>query len=178
LKIARFVLCLGLFGALTLAHGFPAAKTSNTAAQQPADSGGKIYTHQEGGITFDLPSGWKAEAEGDLLSVSSPGESVGLFFWVTKEADFDAALKALDDELSKVVKNVKTSGEPKTDTHNGMPHASLTGTGEVEGKQVSWSVDLLQAKKPVIVLTFASGADFEKHAADYGKLVKSIKKVE
>jgi hypothetical protein len=176
LRTPKFVLALGAALLLAASVAGPAVKTaaaSPVAAAQEA----KTYTHEAGGITFELPAGWKAEADGDQLTVSPAGGGIGVVFWVTEENDFDAASKALGEELGKQIKNLKFDGEPKEDTHNGMEHASVSGTGQIEGKDVLFSADILQAKKPVIVLTFGVADELHKHAEDYVKLVKSIKKV-
>ena len=202
MRTLNLILCLGLVGALSLACGSPAtnannanapkaanasgtsnaANTSNAAATPAASSqaasGGETYTHKEGGITFEVPSGWKAEPDGDQLTVSPPDGSIGVVFWVTKEDDFEDAAKALGEEIGKQIKNLKLDGDTQEDTHNGMPHASVSGSGQMEGENVVFSADLLQAKKPIIVLTFASPENFKKHQGDYMKLVNSIKKVE
>ena len=172
MRIVTLILCLGLLLATpAFAHGLPADAAANALA---AD---KTFKHEEGGIQFDAPAGWKSEAEDDQITVSAPDDSISIVLWVPEADTFDAALDALDEELAKMVKNIKIDGEAKTDTHNGMRHAGLTGSGKIEGADVLWSVDLLMAKKPVIALTFASPGNFEKHAGDYSKLVKSIKKV-
>lgn len=198
LRTITLTLCLGLLGALSLACGAPttnanstnvakavntsntanAASASNTAATPAATTQAETYTHKEGGITFEIPNGWKAEPDGDQLTVAPPDDSIGVVFWVTKEDDFEAAANALGEELGKTIKNLKLDGDTKEDTHNGMPHASVSGSGQMEGENVVFSADLLQAKKPIIVLTFASPENFKKHADDYMKLVKSIKKAE
>lgn len=59
-----------------------------------------------------------------------------------------------------------------------MAHFAQSGTGVVNGATITWSVDVLGAKKPLIILTFAAPDLIEKHAADYLKLVGSIKKIE
>ncbi|HYH85596.1 MAG TPA: hypothetical protein VEX60_08935 [Pyrinomonadaceae bacterium] len=199
MRTLNLILCLGLVGALSLACGSPATNASNTnalkaantsntsntantaatpAASSQAASGGEVFTHKEGGITFEIPNGWKAEPDGDQLTVSPPDGSIGVVFWVTKEEDFEAAANALGEEMGKQIKNLKLDGDTKEDTHNGMPHASVSGSGQMEGENVVFSADLLQAKKPVIVLTFASPENFKKHEGAYMKLVNSIKKVE
>jgi hypothetical protein len=95
------------------------------------------------------------------------------------EADtFDAAVKELDKELGKTVKNTKITSKGKQDIHNGMPHYGESGTGEVEGVTIVWSVDVLASKKPVLILTFAAPQLLEKHADDLVKLIQSIKKIE
>ncbi len=86
-------------------------------------------------------------------------------------------MKDLDKELGKTIKNIKTTGKPTQDTHNGMAHYGETGTGEVEGTTIVWSVDVLAAKKPLIILTFGAPGLIEKHIDEYGKLVTSIKKI-
>ena len=101
-----------------------------------------------------------------------------MVFWVPDENSFDAAVKALDKELSKTIKNVKTTDKGTSDTHNGMPHFSQDGTGEVGGTTIVWSVDVLAAKKVVIILTFAAPGVAEKHAEEAVKFINSIKKIQ
>ena len=63
-------------------------------------------------------------------------------------------------ELSKTIKNIKTTDT--SDKHNGMPHYSEGGTGDVDGTTIEWSVDVLAAKRVVIILTFAAPGIAEK----------------
>ena len=176
----KLLVCLSLGAALSLASAAVAAKdtnvTGNGSAARAQDA--RNYTHKESGITFEVPDGWKAEPDGEQLTVSSPDDSVALVFWVPAESTFDAAVEALDTELAKTIQKMKADGEVKVDTHNGMRHAGQSGTGEIEGKSILWSVDMLHAKKPVIILTFAAPEQIEKHAGDYAKLIKSIRKAD
>ena len=171
-------LLLGTALAFALAAAvIPAASNVNAASPAAAQSEGKTFTHEGAGITFVLPAGWTAEPDGEQLTVAPADESFAIVFWVTEAEDFDAAAKALGTELAKQIQNLKLDGEPKADTHNGMDHASVTGSGQVEGKDVVFSADILEAKKPLIVLTLGSLENLQKHSADFSKLVKSIKKV-
>jgi predicted Zn-dependent protease len=179
LKLTNLLLILGVAGLLTVAGASASAGASAApAAQAAAAQAGKTFTHEGAGVTFNVPAGWKAEPDGNQLTVSPDDESVALVFWVTEEDDFDAAAKALGEELAKQIKNLKFDGEPKADKHNGMDHASVTGSGQVDGKDVVFSADILEAKKPLIVLTLGSLENIEKHAAEFAQLVKSIKKID
>lgn len=155
----------------------PAASNVHAAPPAAAQSEGKTFTHEAGGITFTLPAGWKAEPDGAQLTASPEEGGISISFWVTEEDDFEAASEAVGEELGKLLKNIKLDEDKKEDTHNGMPHASFTGSGQIEGHDVLFSADLIQAKKPVIVLTFGVADQIQKHAAAYTQLVKSIKKV-
>ena len=177
MKIRNVILPLVAAGLLAAAPALVPAEASSPAHAAAAAQEGKTFTHQGAGVTFELPAGWTAEPDGDQLTVSPADDSIALVFWVTEEDDFDAAAKALGAELGKQIQNLKLDGEPKADTHNGMDHASVTGSGQVEGKDIVFSADILEAKKPLIVLTFGSMENLQKHSADYSKLVKSIKKV-
>lgn len=169
-KSFSLALCLAVSCALA---GAPARAAVAAASPTARDT----YTHAEGGIQFELPDGWEAEAEGDQLTVGPEDKSISMVFWVPEGDTFEAALDALDEELAKTVKDAKLDGEAKTDTHNGMKHAGVSGSGKVEGAQVLFSVDVLMAKKPVIILIFAAPGQFEKHASEAGALIKSLKKV-
>ena len=147
------------------------AKSSDSA------SDANVFTHKEGGITFEVPNGWKATPDGDNMTVSSADGGLQVVFWVPDEGSFDGAVKELDKEISKTIKNVKTVGKPTQDTHNGMPHYGESGTGDVNGSTIAWGVDVLSAKKPVIILSFAAPNLYEKNSEDYEKLINSIKKI-
>lgn len=170
-------IALAAVAAFTMVAAVPAARNVHAANPAAAQSEGKTFTHEGAGVTFELPAGWTAEPDGEQLTVSPADDSFAIVFWVTEAEDFDAAAKALGAELAKQIQNLKLDGEPKADTHNGMDHASVTGSGQVEGKDIVFSADILEAKKPLIVLTLGSLENLQKHAADFSKLVKSIKKV-
>ena len=150
---------------------------TNTRSAIEVTQGGEVFTHTAAGVKFELPKGWKAQPDGEVITVSSADDALQVVFWVPDEDTFDAAVKELDKELAKTIKNIKTVGKPKTDTHNDMPHYEEAGTGEVEGATIVWGVDVLGAKKPLIILTFAAPNLFEKNEAAYMKLFNSIKKI-
>jgi hypothetical protein len=192
LKKLNLILALMMGAALALAcSGGGDKNTSSTNTtdkkEQPANTDkakssdsaqdSNVFTHKEGGIQFEVPNGWKATPSGDNMTVSSADGGLQVVFWVPDENSFEDAVKDLDKELSKTIKNTKTVGKPTTDTHNGMPHYGESGTGEVNGATIAWSVDVLSAKKPVIILSFAAPNLYEKNSADYEKLINSVKKI-
>ena len=159
----------------TLAPVMPARTTDRSTAV--AAQGGEVFTHADAGVRFQLPKGWKAKPDGEVITASSADDALQVVFWVPEEAEFEAAVKELDKELGKTIKNMKTVGKPAEDVLNDMPHYGETGTGDVDGATIVWSVDVLGAKKPLIILTFAAPNLFEKHASAYEQLLNSIKKV-
>lgn len=169
---------IGLFIALA-ASAFVVTTSTATPSNTPAMAvqGGETFTHANAGVRFQLPKGWKAKPDGEVITASSADDALQVVFWVPEGANFDAAVKELDKELGKTIKNMKTVGEPAKDVLNDMPHYGETGTGDVDGTTIVWSVDVLGAKKPLVILTFAAPNLFEKHSAAYEQLLNSIKKV-
>lgn len=167
--------CLALGSLMLASVGFakPNAKLSTPITQE-----NKVFTHKEAGVQFELPKGWKAKPDGEVITVSTADDSLQMVFWVPDEDTFAAAVKDLDNELGKTIKNIKTTDKGTSDTHNGMPHFSEGGTGEVNGSTIEWSVDVLAARKIVIILTFAAPGVAEKHADEAVKFITSIKKIE
>jgi predicted Zn-dependent protease len=152
------------------------ANDSSTSSSSSAE--GHPFTHQEGGIQFIAPATWKAKNEGEALTVSTPDDTLSVVFWVPQGDDFNKATADLQGQLEKVIKNIKVTSPGQETTHNGMRAYTGSGTGEVEGEQIVWEVDILQAKKPVFVVSFASPTQFNKHEDEYKQLLGSIKKVE
>jgi len=174
LKKLSIGLCLALTSSalVGVVSAKPVAKLSAPTTQE-----NRFFSHQAAGVQFELPKGWKAKPDGEVVTVSTADDSLQMVFYVPDEDTFDAAVKDLDNELSKTVKNVKTTDKGTADTHNGMPHFSQGGTGEVNGTTIEWSVDVLAAKKVVIILTFAAPGIAEKHAEEAAKFIASIKKI-
>jgi len=174
--LKKIIIGLGL-ALIACALVVASSAKSNALVSLAAGQGGETFTHADAGIKFELPKGWKAEPDGEVITVSTPDDSLQMVFWVPDEDTFDAAIKDLDKELGKTIKNIKQTGKGTQDTHNGMPHYSVSGTGDVDGVTIEWSVDVLGAKKPVIILSFAAPGVWEKHAAAAGKFIASIKKI-
>ena len=175
MKKLTIILCLAL--ATLVSAGVMSAK-SVTKSTAPVTQENKVFTHKEAGVQFEVPKGWKAKPDGEVITVSTADDSLQMVFWVPDENTFEAAVKDLDSELGKTIKNIKTTDKGTSDTHNGMPHFSEGGTGEVNGTTIEWSVDVLAAKKVVIILTFAAPGIAEKHAEEAAKFISSIKKTE
>ncbi len=103
-----------------------------------------------------LPAGWKSNNEGETMTVGPADNLINVVLWVPTGDDFQKAVDDLAEELDKVIKNSKITKPGKETTHNGMQAYTTGGTGEVDGKEIVWSVDMLKAKIPFIVLTFGA----------------------
>ena len=175
MKKLTISLCLALTAASVLSGPVPAMPVGTSTVSPTQDD--RHFSHKEAGVEFELPKGWKAKPDGEVITVSTADDSLQMVFWVPADDTFDAAVKDLNKELDKTIKNIKTTDKGTSDTHNGMPHFSAGGTGEVNGVTIEWSVDVLAAKKVVIILTFAGPGIAEKHADEAVQFISSIKKI-
>lgn len=173
----KFIISLCLMLASSMLVSVAVAKPS-TKLVTPVTQENRFYSHKAAGVQFEVPVGWKTQQDGEVITVSTKDDSLQMVFWVPDEDTFDAAVKDLDKELAKTLKHIKTTDKGTSDTHNGMPHFSAGGTADVDGTSIEWSVDVLAAKKVVIILTFAAPGIAEKHAAEAMKFISSIKKIE
>lgn len=176
MKKLTISLCLALT-AMSMLLGPVSAMPVGTSTVSPTQEN-RHFSHKEAGVEFDLPKGWKAKPAGQVITVSTADDSLQMVFWVPEDDTFDAAVKNLDKELDKTIKNIRTTDKGTSDKHNGMPHFSTGGTGEVNGVTIAWSVDVLAAKKIVIILTFAAPGVAEKHDAEAVQFINSIKKID
>ena len=175
MKKLTISLCLALTAASVLLGPVSAMPVGTSTVSPTQDN--RHFSHKEAGVEFELPKGWKAKPDGEVITVSTADDSLQMVFWVPAEDTFDAAVKDLDKELEQTIKNIKTTDKGTSDTHDGMAHFSTGGTGEVNGVTIEWSVDVLAAKKVVIILTFAAPGIAEKHADEAVQFISSIKKI-
>ncbi|MEK6335417.1 MAG: hypothetical protein AABM67_10745 [Acidobacteriota bacterium] len=175
MKKLMSILCVALLGSFLLS---PVSAKSLGDYSSAISSQDDAFKHTGAGVKFVLPAGWKAKPDGEVITVSTPDDALQMVFWVPEEETLDAAVKDLDSELGKTIKNIKMSGKGTRDTHNGMAHYSVDGTGEVDGTTIEWSVDVLAARKIVIILSFAAPGAWEKHSDDASKFIGSIRRIE
>jgi hypothetical protein len=152
----------------------PATTGSNTGPSSPSGAG-ETFTHRDAGIQFTLPAGWKTQGEGEKIIATSEMEAISVVLWVPRGDDFEQATEELKAQLRQVIKNPQVTTSGQETTHNGMRAYTAAGTGEVNGQKVLWEVDILQAKKPFFVVTFAEPEMFKMHQGDYQQLLSSLR---
>lgn len=151
--------------------------TTTDSSASSSSTEGEVFTHQEGGLQFTAPASWKSKKDEDALTIATSDDTLSVVFWVPKGDDFNQAVDDLGKQLESVIKNPKVTSPGQETMHNGMKAYTASGTGEVENEQIVWEVDILQAKKPVFVVSFAAPTQFTKHESEYKQLLASIKKV-
>jgi predicted Zn-dependent protease len=167
------------------------AKSSDKPADKPADAkksddkqtadvneaDNNLFTHEKAGIKFEKPDGWKHEADGDTMTLYAPDHSMSIVITVAQEDSLDQAINELDSELSNVMTDIESNGKPQKSDVNGMTTYTVAGTGKIQGTDVSWAVDLLQARRPVFVITFGKTGEWDEHKDEYAAFARSIRKI-
>ncbi len=141
------------------------------------DADNNIFTHQVGGIRFEKPEGWTHEADGDVITMLAPDHTMSIAISVAQSDNLDKAVNELQTELSNVMKNIETDGKPQKTDVNGMETYTVSGKGTIDGTPVFWAVDLVQARRPVFVITFGRQGEWDKHKDEYGEFARSVQKI-
>ena len=124
-------IALALFLTISMAYSAYARTSASTAAKAAALQEDGIYTIKEAGLQFEVPKGWKVEKQdnGNLVLSVEDG-AVTVTFVV--EDKYEEVLAGMKSGLKEKVRDLKSDGEPKEDTHNSMVHIAETGTGSIK----------------------------------------------
>jgi hypothetical protein len=147
------------------------------ASAKVATQDSNIYTIKEAGLQFEVPKGWKVEVDNTSKNVVVSVEDGAVSVTFVVEDDYAGVLTGMKQGLGERLTEMKSDGDQQHDTHNGMTHIAETGTGQLKGNAVRWSIDVLKAGKPVTILTFGLTKVMDAHVEEYTKLVVSMKKV-
>lgn len=134
----------------------------------------EVYKDKKARVQISIPDDWKVSGDEDNLEVYSPDETIFLMFHVSTAGNIDASIDEVDQALDQVLKNRK-DGEPSKLKINGMNAIEIEGTGTVDDHPVEWSVSILEAKKPVLVISIL-GPGWKKWQNKLNAIAKSIKK--
>jgi len=78
-KAVAVIFCLAFGTSAASANGVTA--NAVTISIPTRVQGGEVFRHQEAGVQFELPKGWRAKPEGDVITVSSPDDALQMVFW-------------------------------------------------------------------------------------------------
>lgn len=136
----------------------------------------EVHRDTRGGVTYDIPSWWRWEQREEGVAMATEDGSLVVMVWTPRTDNLQQALQALDVELRKVVQNAKPDGKPTSGTLNGMETLSVSGRGRIDRARAEYSVIILGAKKPVIVLAFGETGKYEKHTEELKGFLRTIKR--
>ena len=153
-----------------------ASKADAKPVSDVNDAGNNIFTHEKAGIRFEKPDGWSHQADGDTITLFSPDHAVSIVITVAKKSNVKDAINEIDAELSNVMTNIETSSKAQQTDVNGMDAITLEGTGKIQGTPVTWAIDLLDAKRPVFVITFGKQTEWGKHQDEYVEFATSVRR--
>jgi hypothetical protein len=161
-----------------------AAKPAASAAASPVSSAAdadeitdNLVRHEESGIQFLVPAGWKKEPNDSIATLRPPDGEVEVVFYIPEDTDYTQATKDVVDDLGKYVKNAKITEPGKSGRLNGLNTYSVGGTGERDGKPVAWDLTVVGGKKAVYVVSLGTPDTFAKHEAAYASLLKGIREL-
>ncbi len=175
-KLARSIIVLSLtlsFTAVTMARS--TGSRSRAIGLESGQDGG-VYTIKEAGLQFQVPKSWKVEVEKESSNIVLSIEEGAVTITLMPEDNFAQVVAGMKSGLKDKLPDLKSDGEPKEDTHNGMVHIAETGTGSINNVPVVWSIDVLKATKPVTILTFGIRKTIETHGEEFQNFVNSLKK--
>jgi hypothetical protein len=147
-----------------------------TASVSPALA--EVKTHPTAKVEIDVPTGWKMNGNGDVMTIVDPTNEIGMILVVTETKDVDKVVANLDQRLAKVATDIKWANpKPEKTTLNGMPALTNRGQGKVNGKDANLGLILVRtpAEKALLVVAAVESAKYDGHKAEIQKLIGSIK---
>lgn len=135
-------------------------------------------THAAAKIQMDVPTGWKMQAKGDVISVADPTDELGFVFIVTDAKELDKVVGKLDKEVGKIASDITwKKKQPEPLTLNGMKGLGNKGTGKVSGKNADLALLLIRtpADKVLLILGAVESSKKEAHKAEVQQFIASIK---
>jgi hypothetical protein len=161
----------------------PPTTNHNVASPTPTESASpQLFTYKlnKAGLQFEWLEGWRVERQADdSVLVAAPENGLVIHF---AETEPNAAQQRIEKYLRGFLPDVTPVKLPKLKeaSFKGMKHLSQSGqvTNALNGATIEWSIDVLEAKTPLVIFSQLNRAYKAKHEASYGKLISSLKPVD
>jgi hypothetical protein len=163
----------------------PTSTNHNVATPTPTPAGSaspQLFTYKllKAGLQFEWLEGWRVERQADnSVLVAAPENGLVIQF---AETEPNAAQQRIEQYLKGFLQDITPIKLPKLKEGNfkGMKHLSQSGqvTNALNGATIEWSIDVLEAKTPLVIFSQLNRAYKTRHEASYGKLISSLKPLE
>ena len=157
----------------------PGESTPVAAATTPAaDAGdGETVIMEAVGLTYKIPAGWKKNPNGAL---ESPDGAIGVALIEPADGEAKAVIGKLGTVLEALMTDVKVTGDETSHEVNGINSFYVQGTGKLKegGKEVEWAVEIMKAKKVLVLLEFFEPGAYEKQQPTFDAFEGSFTAIE
>ncbi len=135
------------------------------------------WTFTEGKVDVHCPDHWKAETDDGSLIIHDKDEEVVIYVELVDAKNLDDAVKHLDKELEKHVKNVKSNDDVKHAKTHGLDVVWVEATGKIDDKDVHIMVDFVTTPnhKVLMLCGIVEDAKWDKHEKDIEAVYEGIK---
>ena len=100
------------------ANNAPGVGEGANANAAPADAGATLkhlgnylHSHEEAGIQFETPRGWKLNPMGEQFVLIAPDESISVVFAITDMTSLQQVEEEINEELDGIMDKVKSNGD-------------------------------------------------------------------
>ena len=161
--------------ALMLSISYPVITRSRGMTPPAAAQDKDVHTIEAAGLQFELPKGWKAETQSNGNIFLTFEDGAGNVTFVVDDL-YNVVVDGMKTGMKEKLTDLKFDNAPKEDTLNGIAHINESGSGQMQGVKIIWSIDVLKTKA-VTILTFGIDHVLKAHLAEYRRFVDSIKKI-
>lgn len=152
-----------------------------------ASASARDFEDEKTGLVVWLPDDWKTHIDKknpDVLLAESPDDSLNAcLVAIDGAANLEAAVGRIDEELAKVINDMKVDNERDEKTVNGLPVVIVHGTGTYEDddedttETVHFSGAIVSnGDKFLVILTFGKDEALKQHMKITNRIVESVRK--
>ena len=143
----------------------------------------ETYKHEDSGLQFTLPKGWKCTKEDDRINILNKEKTVSIVGGVIEKAAAKAILGDIDEFLSSLdgFDDVEVADGPKKEKVNGLMQSWYEGTASIrmdngESVNIEWDMTIISGGKNILFLV--GTGELDKNEETYETFFESIQKIE
>ncbi len=132
----------------------------------PARAGTKVS--RAGGVSIDIPDGWKVEGDDRMFAVEDGTHEMGMLVLVVDKSNGKQALAGVEKLLAKKATHIKWSKKAKATELGGMKGISIDGSAMMHDKKVLTTIVIVgptATGKGVMLFAGAEPAWMQAHGA-------------
>lgn len=156
--------------AFSFTSPIPSNRTAVVSVDEP-------FVNEAAGVQFNLPSGWHAEPDGEVVTVSNGDNSFHAIFAAVPPEALEHVGEAIGQQTDRFLDDIHVVDAAHKVSFNGLQAIQARGSATVKGTEgeVFWTVNVILSKQPVFFLTYAVRGAAENDVEAVGHFVTSIR---
>ncbi len=133
------------------------------------------YNDDDAGISYELPQNWTVNSKENGKLFTSPDGTMLVAILTSRDRSLGSDFVKMLSLVAEFVDDPKLKNGPVEGKIGGMQEIKFSGEGYRKGERFKWGFNIIEARKPLIILSLVDAEHYQSSVDEYKAFFSSIR---